>query len=481
LIPVVQIIFLSGNDGVEKWKDKKIWNAILKNVRIVVSTPQILLDALSNGFVDMDTLSLLVFDEAHNCVKSNPGSRIMRDFYQRRKAQRLTVPSILGLSASPIMNSRLKSLESIEATLDSICKTPVKKRAEFLQHVKMPELRQVLYIHGMIEFEPRAYTSSVISLHIIFNNLDINEDPYIKRLKSEKSERSERALESSLQKKNTWCYKQMKTFCDTSLVICRELGIWAAEYYIAQVVAKYGQLVDTSTDYLETWSDEEKRYLSKILKKIKITPMASETPLASLAISDKVRQFISALPQDGDSTVIVFAQQRATVAVLAHLLSVHPLTSKLRIGTMVGTSNSSQRKASVCDLIDLKDQRHTLPKFRAKELDLVIATSVLEEGIDIPACNTVICFDQPANLKSFVQRRGRARKNDSQLILMQASQSNKLELWQELEAQMKRIYADDMRSLRELNETEDLEKHDGLEFRIESTGCVSSINSQTTM
>jgi len=40
-----------------------LWDAVLKNVKIVVSTYQILYDALSHGFVKMESLALIVFDE----------------------------------------------------------------------------------------------------------------------------------------------------------------------------------------------------------------------------------------------------------------------------------------------------------------------------------------------------------------------------------------------------------------------------------
>src|SRR5271169_6169893 len=66
-IPAVDphIKLLHGNDGVERWKDKKLWDCVLENVRIVVSTPQILLEALTHGYVPLTRLSLLVFDEGN--------------------------------------------------------------------------------------------------------------------------------------------------------------------------------------------------------------------------------------------------------------------------------------------------------------------------------------------------------------------------------------------------------------------------------
>lgn len=67
-ITTVQIKFLSGNDGVDRWTERSLWDTVLRNVQIVVSTYQILLDALSHGFVQMGSLALIVFDEGQHSV-----------------------------------------------------------------------------------------------------------------------------------------------------------------------------------------------------------------------------------------------------------------------------------------------------------------------------------------------------------------------------------------------------------------------------
>ncbi len=61
-IPEVRMKLLSG-DTVEGWTNKNIWDAVLHNTRVVVSTYQILLDALIHAFVKLGSLSLIVFDE----------------------------------------------------------------------------------------------------------------------------------------------------------------------------------------------------------------------------------------------------------------------------------------------------------------------------------------------------------------------------------------------------------------------------------
>lgn len=56
--------------------------------------------------------------------------------------------------------------------------------------------------------------------------------------------------------------------------------------------------------------------------------------------------------------------------------------------------------------------------FREKKLNLLIATSVAEEGFDIPNCNLVIAYNNITNLNSYIQIKGRARKKDSRFLLL---------------------------------------------------------------
>jgi superfamily II DNA or RNA helicase len=408
---------------------------------------------------------------AHNCVGKSPGVKIMQDFYQRAKAQGLPVPHIMGLSASPVMKSKDQSPGKIEEALDSICRTPKRHRAELMKHVNMPEFRQILYAERLVEADPQDWSLALRALHKTYIEYDMNEDPYVIQLRADDSERSQRALEKVLTSQKTWCFSQLKTLYTTSLAIFQELGTWAVDYYISRVVRRALELISLGSNYLEDWTDREQRHLCGILRPLGSICKTHEGPMDASTVSDKVQQLIEALPRDGNLTGIVFVQRRATVIVLAHLLSIHPQTgSQFRVGTVVGASQYIMKSSNICELTDRREQGQTLLKFRSGQLDLVIATTVLEEGIDIPACNLVLCFDEPANLKSFVQRRGRARTKKSQLVLMQSSKSEKFRQWQELELEMKRIYADDMRELQAMVDLECLEEHDGREFRIEGTG-----------
>lgn len=64
---------LSGDDNVDSWSSEAIWTEFLLNVKIVVSTYQILYDALSHSFVKLDSLALIVFDEGMEATLAAQG------------------------------------------------------------------------------------------------------------------------------------------------------------------------------------------------------------------------------------------------------------------------------------------------------------------------------------------------------------------------------------------------------------------------
>ncbi|OBT88022.1 hypothetical protein VE02_02895 [Pseudogymnoascus sp. 03VT05] len=154
-IPYVQTRLLVGSDNVDRWSEQRIWDAVLENVRIVVSTHGVLSDALSHGFVRIEELALLVFDEAHHCAGEHPANKIMKNYYHPLLGLKgpNAVPHILGLTASPVIRSKPSDLEIIERNLNALCRTPRVHRGELLEYVHPPTFVRLAYlsnpsIHG---------------------------------------------------------------------------------------------------------------------------------------------------------------------------------------------------------------------------------------------------------------------------------------------------------------------------------------------
>lgn len=61
-VPWVQSKLVTGANNVDSWS-AVTWEKALTNVKIIITTHQVLLDALIHGFVKISSLALLVFDE----------------------------------------------------------------------------------------------------------------------------------------------------------------------------------------------------------------------------------------------------------------------------------------------------------------------------------------------------------------------------------------------------------------------------------
>lgn len=54
----------------------------------------------------------------------------------------------------------------------------------------------------------------------------------------------------------------------------------------------------------------------------------------------------------------------------------------------------------------------------------MIATAVVEEGLDIPKCNLVFRFNKPPNFSSYMQSKGRARAKENASYVLLTDESD---------------------------------------------------------
>lgn len=144
---------------------------------------------------------------------------------------------------------------------------------------------------------------------------------------------------------------------------------------------------------------------------------------------------------------LIFVQQRSTARILSHVIrQFAKACPDLNIQADFVTGGSSNLPDTVEDVIGRKKNRQVLEKFRQDKINLIIATSVLAEGIDLPVCNLVIRYanDTPNSCLSYIQTKGRARMKKSRYVMMVSNdETNKLEKnvneWQEVVEKLKEV------------------------------------------
>ena len=284
---------------------------------------------------------------------------------------------------------------------------------------------------------------------------------------------------SSMRVRNwgTSAQEQLKRFSARSRYIQQELGAWACDYYITATISRATSSMHLQQNARLDWKDEERIHILNTLGQIRVAE--SLHPPSFQNISNKCDSLLHFLKgaYNKEFRGLIFVEQRVTAIALYQLLSEHPETKNLfASGTFVGTSTNQSRKTELADLLDQKCQKEVLKNFREGSKNIIIATSALEEGIDVSACNVVICFNKPPNLKSFIQRRGRARHQKSTfMILLSSDDDTDLgAAWERMESRMVEEY---MRESQQLDDEEcrdsDRIDDDFMILRIESTGLVN--------
>jgi len=110
--------------------------------------------------------------------------------------------------------------------------------------------------------------------------------------------------------------------------------------------------------------------------------------------------------------VIVFTESRDTAETLVDFLSDHFTTQKF-----VGQSDTDGSEG-----MTQTQQQETLDRFRAGEFEVLVSTSVAEEGLDVPEVDLVLFYEPVPTAIRAIQRKGRTgRQAEGRVVVLLAN------------------------------------------------------------
>ncbi|KAI8384572.1 dicer-2 protein [Radiomyces spectabilis] len=372
----VVVKHVCGQMDVDSWTEKT-WRLLFEESDVFVMTAQIFLDTLRHGFVSLDEVNLIIFDECHHATRRHPYNLIMREFYDCCPVEGR--PKIFGMTASP-MHSKTDvqySATHLEHNLD--CRIYTATNLESLNSLVQKPKEIVIAYHPSPGYD---LTPTLRTLY--------------EKLKSEE------------------LYNRCFVIAGSSL---DHLGPWCTERLwrdmLQSIRKKFTNEGKKRT--LETENLLNAAY-DISLKGAPDNPNLSDFNLFSPKVI-KLMKVLSIYTRMEDFRGIVFVERRHTAIALCALIQASESLSSLKCAVLTGHGTKDEGDFQM----KFHEQNRIIRQFRDGDTNLLIATNVAEEGLDIQPCNVVIRFDFFTTLINYIQSRGRARRRDSKYIILTES------------------------------------------------------------
>ncbi len=356
--------------------------------KVVVSTPQVVLNDMRNGLFNISKYGLIIFDEAHRATGNYAYVEIARNFLDARR--RL----ILGITASPGGDreklNEITEVLGIEAVRIKSESDPDVHRYMGGIDLKVRKLDLPDYIRevsGILRKVIDRLTEKIKPAGIMTPGRFSRS-----QLASKIGEVIERAKNGEPNLFSVVTYISAAIRIDYLLEYLESQGVEIAFDYANEILGSEEKTLK-KTATIVTKMPEFNQFMVRLndLKNQKLDNPKMRTVL------EMCEDQISSNP---DSRVIVFTHFRKTSDLLVNYLS--EKSTLLRPVRFIGQSTKSGDEG-----LKQKDQDILLQKFRSNVYNVLVATSVAEEGLDIPATDLVIFFEPvPSEIRS-IQRRGR--------------------------------------------------------------------------
>jgi len=378
---------------------QKIW----QTAEIIFSTPQCVANDLKNYLYDLKNVSLLVIDEAHRCLKNYDYTTVAK-FY-KQQAQH---PRTLGLTASP---------GSEVAKVNQICKhleiEEVESRTRDSPDVK-PYLQELEFEKVEVDF-PKEFAEIQVLFQRIFNK-KVSELRNRKLLYGPANKISLLKLQRSLAKQaGSRNYNAM-----VGMSICAQ----------AIKISHGSELLETQTlsglnTYLEQIIKDAKAKKSKAAQNLFKSP-DFQAALVSLSLLlqqkrehpkiEKIEELVKdEFAENKKTKIMIFTQFRETATSISKKIN---SIKNVRAKIFVGQAKKLNSKGETSGLSQ-KEQKKVIEEFREGKINVLVATSIGEEGLDIPEVSAVIFYETIPSAIRKIQRTGRtARLAPGKLIML---------------------------------------------------------------
>ena len=391
-------------------------STLLNTHQIVVCTADLLKNDMQTNNIALTDVSLIVFDECHHCKGRSTYSAIMVEYLKKKLRQgESKLPQIVGLTASPgagdsrkpDLSKTIEHLMKLIAIMDAdsgyvTVKTNVN---ELLQYTTKTNFK-------IVPISGRSFNDNFQALLVKYiRKLDgviqevtgksasheVTDQGYINFLSSLLQESKLRSEEPEKERNIRAIIEHLQHY--TKIL----------QFYFDY---EYEDSLSVMQNKLRT-PEPDKTTQVEMQLQILFKSFHQEALRITKITNPKLEKLKALLQQNFSSQstnkrAIIFVTEVENATTMKEWIQKQPeFKDSVKPGVVTGHSRQESRGMTQ------EEQNAVVKAFHSGKLNLLVATSVLEEGIDVPACNLIIRYQHVTNEISLVQSRGRARAMDS--------------------------------------------------------------------
>ena len=391
-----------------------IWNR--RETRLVFATPEVVKNDIAESRLSLDEFSLLVFDEAHRAVKDYAYTSIARYYVQQSLH-----PVILAMTASPGSEK-----ERMEEVCDNLSIEKIEYRNEEDIDVK-PYINPIDTTWKWFTI-PQEYKYISSSLRAMLEDkLQFLIKKGLLRKKHPKwiFKSDLLKLGEEIQYKINITIDELRGPLYAALM---QQSSALTLMYCAELIESQGS--QSLKSFLERIERDGGKAHRSLLNDNRIKEV--QALLNSLKIDHpKIRYLVDLLKQHysfyNDNIIfaktsgstnkkrpkaLVFTHYRDTARKIAEILAQNGIKASRFVGQAKRELDIGMRQ---------DEQSAILESFKNEEFDVLVATSIAEEGLDIPQVDLVVFYEPIPSEIRYIQRRGRTgRKSSGRVIILAA-------------------------------------------------------------
>jgi len=376
-------------------KRAELWH----EAQIIFSTPQGLSNDIISGKIDISNVSLLIVDEAHRSTGDYDYCFIAKQYNKKANYAK-----ILALTASPGDN-----LEKITEVCSNLFIEEVEIRTEEdpdvkpyvqeidIKFVKVDLPEDFLGVKKFLENCVKSKLEEVKKLGYI-PSFNLTKTELLEAQRKLYGELAKGSKDFNAMKSVSLIAEAIKT--EHALELLETQGISQLLNYLEKIELEAGSSKTKAVKNLV----KDLNFRSALIK----TRALYEKKIEHPKLVELCKILKEEINKNNKTKIIVFTQFRDSVVLIKKELDKINLLSN----TFVGQAKKGETGLSQ------KQQASMLDEFRDGMFNILIATSVGEEGLDIPSVDLVIFYEPVPSAIRQIQRRGRTARQEKGKVIM---------------------------------------------------------------